>query len=369
MSVKRTSTMQSPIASKIRRTEEKKVTPYCTVRTSTPTEAKVLISDDVWTQVSTRFAKEMVVEACGGNPDMVFLKNGNPNGLLATFHMAYADHFPLALTPDDIWITIAQGFARHVAENAEAMRSVFTSHSEEKKVIEIEVPFVKGRRDNPWDQTFDQFKYHIAKLTKGGIADLMEANFSTTTPVSSAVSNIVLMESMKDDFDYRVWTRCGIPEFHIYGSPNDWRKLRAKAQELQQYGLEWWIPHLDKVLANFEGIVSGENPDQAFWEEAYKRTEMSGGDQITGWINVLFPYMSDGRNKYVEWSPAAPKGYFSQGNRSSDFPSGVSGVPIRWNYMGTIYQMKALGGHFGVGQRPDTKALAPYMTWAVAEMK
>src|SRR5690349_14786617 len=38
---------------------------------------------------------------------------------------AFALHYPLVLSPDDVWLCLAQGFARHVNENAEKLRERF----------------------------------------------------------------------------------------------------------------------------------------------------------------------------------------------------------------------------------------------------
>lgn len=42
--------------------------------------------------------------------------------LVEAVHEAFSRHYPLALSPDSIWLTIAQGFAHHVTENAETLR-------------------------------------------------------------------------------------------------------------------------------------------------------------------------------------------------------------------------------------------------------
>ena len=53
-------------------------------------------------------------------------------------HLAFSEHRPLLLTPDIIWITIAQGFAHHVNNHAEELRDRFVSHSG-KETLTIEV--------------------------------------------------------------------------------------------------------------------------------------------------------------------------------------------------------------------------------------
>lgn len=71
---------------------------------------------------------------------MAFDKN---NMLARAVHSAFYDHFPLRLSPDAIWITIAQGFANHVSENAEALRSKFVQFKGQEVITVGRPDFVK----------------------------------------------------------------------------------------------------------------------------------------------------------------------------------------------------------------------------------
>src|SRR5262245_27579971 len=53
--------------------------------------------------------------------------------LIQSVHIAFSDHRPLVLTPDSIWLTIVQGFADHVLENAEALRHRLVGHQGKKE--------------------------------------------------------------------------------------------------------------------------------------------------------------------------------------------------------------------------------------------
>ena len=57
------------------------------------------------------------------------LPNGIPverlvgvNAFVAAVNTVYALHYPLVLTPDAIWMCIAQGLAQHINANAEKLR-------------------------------------------------------------------------------------------------------------------------------------------------------------------------------------------------------------------------------------------------------
>jgi len=43
-------------------------------------------------------------------------------------HVAFSKHRPLVLSPDAVWLTIAQGFAQHVASDPKAIRHQLVRH-------------------------------------------------------------------------------------------------------------------------------------------------------------------------------------------------------------------------------------------------
>ena len=45
-----------------------------------------------------------------------------PETLLAAVFLAYSQHRPLVLTPDAVWLTIAQGVAHHKVVHADRLR-------------------------------------------------------------------------------------------------------------------------------------------------------------------------------------------------------------------------------------------------------
>ncbi len=49
----------------------------------------------------------------------------SPNAFIETVHLAYDNHLPLTLSPDDFWLCIAQGFGIHFNENVEELRERF----------------------------------------------------------------------------------------------------------------------------------------------------------------------------------------------------------------------------------------------------
>ena len=310
------------------------------------------------------------VESCYKHSDSVvqssrrgLSSSDRMNALVRAIHVAFDRHYPLVLSPDMIWLCIMQGLSLHVNENAEKLRSKFVSHQGKKEIVVRRDHFVKGQQ-NPWEDVFAEFSVNIRAHIGAQTHDLILPQFSTTDPVSKAVSEIVLMETVKSYFSYTVVTLCGIPEITLEGSPEDWRMIREKAEQLAQFDLEWWIPSLLPILDQFVAASSGD-VDQGFWSDIYKLNGGSGGPFCSGWILNLFPYLTHGRNPWIEIDRL---GSHRRGAATTDsFPSGLSRAPFVWKYFGTKYQMEFIGGFMAVKQDPKTLALRPELGWAVVE--
>jgi len=293
------------------------------------------------------------------------------NQFLATVHTAFADHYPLYLTPDMLWICITQGFAIHVKENAEQLRHKFVSHEGKEKIEIVRDLFVKGDPNNNWEGTFDSFsaliKNYIGEETHATIV----SSFSTTGPLEKAISEIVLMDAMQKYFSYSVSTMCGIPAFYLAGQKEDWNLLKTKAAALVKIDasvLDGWGVGLDsifdEILKAFDGVTN-----DVFWNSFYKYHNASGGAVVTGWVNILFPYVQQSSGVYrannisrVKWDT---KEHF-WGNKPNYFPMGISKVPFVWKCSGKEFDMEFAGGMVGASQN-DEGVLRPEFGWAVLE--
>lgn len=308
------------------------------------------------------------VEACGASADT--LAPFRSHGFVSAVHIAFDRHYPLVLTPDAVWLCIAQGFAAHVRLHAETLRKRLVSH-EGRATLEIRRDdFVKGSPTNPWPEVLGAFSDAIAAYGDGA-RRLVVSSFSTTGPAERAASEIVLMDTLRRYFDYHVGTLCGIPEIALAGTPEDWRSIRQRVEQLAPYDLAWWVdalrPVLDQVVASAEGRA-----DPAFWTSFFKRRDSSGGPFVTGWINVLFPYLLHHRdrqiirNEYVwRWPGDSERGAF--GATGPEILSGLSCAPFTWRIGGTAYPMQLVGGFAGIAQDPETLAVRPVIGWAVRD--
>ena len=246
---------------------------------------------------ATDYRNGVIKSSIDGDSLIFFGTNSFYNGMIN----AFASHRAVVLSPDVIWLLISQGFAVHVNLNSEELRDKIVYH-QGKKTLEVESPdhllYETDKVD--WDSIFNEFEKQIKSNTKNQIADIITADFSTTGVTEKIASQITLMESVKKYFDYKVWTLgCGIPDITLMGTPDDWRKVREKAQSLKGYGLDWWIDQLDPILKQFvdasQGVIDNE-----FWMEmvgsAQFRKTICGrpnGEtelKFDGWFTSFYPY-------------------------------------------------------------------------------
>jgi hypothetical protein len=291
------------------------------------------------------------------------------NGLAGAMHLAFDQHRPLVLDPDCIWLSIAQSFATHVDKNAEELRHHFVQHEGQETVKVQRDSFVKGSPHNDWVGCFDEFSSQIKEYI-GKKHDLIVADFSTTDSLRKAVSEVVLMDSMKSYFKYECHTCCGIPTITLEGTTEDWQKLRDKAQCLGEFGLSDWVDnHLGPVLDQFVEASQG-NVDKEFWQSMFKVNDASGGPNISGWVNALFLYVTDYhgnlvKNHVLEDSDYGARNCFG-GLGYDNLPSALSKVPFIWFYYDQEFEMDFVGGIVGVEQREDL-SLKPKFGWAVQD--
>jgi Domain of unknown function (DUF4419) len=117
------------------------------------------------------------------------------NSFFGAIHYAYAEHKPLVLSPDIIWLAICQGFGNHISENAEVLRSKFVSH-QGKKPLMVSRNFV-SKEVTYWEGIFEEIESLIAQNTHSDAVDLVSASFSTTTKVERTAFQLTLMNAMK----------------------------------------------------------------------------------------------------------------------------------------------------------------------------
>ncbi len=215
--------------------------------------------------------------------------------LVAALARAYAEHRPVCLSPDMIWLLIGQGIAHHINANAEELRRHFVRHAGQLTLSVRRDDFDKGSPDNPWSQVFGAFSAQIREHI-GPNHELFAASFSTTGPAEKAASEIVLLEAMQRYFHFLlVKFICGIPAITLEGTPADWQSIADRLEAFAPAGMEWWLSRLRPILRQFRAAAQGD-VDGPFWRSIYRiyqPDEPCSAHSAMGWINLFFPYLID----------------------------------------------------------------------------
>ena len=276
---------------------------------------------------------------------------------------AYANHHPFILSPDMVWLLIAQGFAHHVTNNAEELRSMFVDFKGKETLVVQNNAIRLDNPNSPWEDVFPEFTSKIGDETGAGLINTLTPNFTTTTPVNKIAADITIMDAMKEYFDYYVMTfMCGIPKITLEGTPDDWLKVLDKANALRKYKLDWWINEIEPPLKQFVRAANG-HVDTAFWRNMFKyhTLEKYGKPKvIDGWIIKFFPYDNDGkRNSLAELSSA------------NNLPNEMVTVDLKHILVDNkgkpikITPLELWAGFVGVKEDTQTFGLRPAIGWMI----
>ena len=288
-----------------------------------------------------------------------------------TIVKAYAEHRPLVLSPDMVWLLISQGFARYVNAHSEELRDQLVSHTGKMDlVVESEKELIHG--DPDWVKLIDGFAAQIGEYTKEDIAKTLTADFTTTGTIERITSQVTLMETVKSYFDYVVrYVACGIPSVTLTGTPKDWQKVLEKTKQLEKYGIGEWTKSLTPILTEFVNASKGK-PNQAFWQNIVKKgnvEQLIGGKcdprtptELDGWMLKFFP---DENGKTLDQVPHTHK-----------MPSERVYVDFKYQIIdpanGNVLvetPMQLIAGFIGTEVDTITHALTPKMGWVVRQLE
>ena len=333
--------------------------------------------------------EEVKKEALDHNPKIQAHATGKGKLIPGQFHplvqavyLAYKDHRPLVLSPDMVWLSLTQGFALHINENAEKLRDKLV-HFEGKKQIDVSGGGSMQALDNEgWAKLLPKFEDKIAEEVGKDLANLVNAKFSTTQLNETVAFQITLMDALSEYFAYSATFSCGIPEIILEGTPEDWEIIEKRIKAFEDYELDWWIKEVKPILKEFTLASSGKvNKD--FWSSIFQINTINmvcyQEQYVTGWISKFFPYIKGG-DKYIK-NPMLEVGldkiilknkttevinnYQLPSLQTSDFPSGISKAEILCNDNGIFYDMHFYAGFLGIKQDTKTLALRPEIAWLV----
>ena len=298
-------------------------------------------------------------------------------GFFAACLSAFAQHLPLALSPDHIWACILYAFAKHVDKHAEELRKNFVKHKGKKRLEVVADDTVmsggidpdSGSSAKAWEQTiFPSFSKQIRQHIGEKVHSAVVCDFSTTTATSRAAHEITLMSTMKHYFSYGMGSMCGIPKITLLGSEEDWVSVRTRAEALGELMTstfrKLWMPFLLPVLDEFVESYRGQ-VNHGFWQSMVKlRYEGGSGASsvVSGWMQILFPYLKSGE---LNMGLRLWQEMYFHGPDPDNIPAVISSAPVDWDYYGTTYNLHFQAGFTGCTQDPVDGTLTPVMGWHV----
>ena len=284
------------------------------------------------------------------------------------FVKAYAEHRPIVLSPDIVWMLIGQGFSHYVNENAEQLRELLVSHQgKQELVVQTDTNLLAPGAD--WAPALDGMFQKIDENSKGDIANLVVANFSTTGKVERMASQMLLMDVMKSFYEYVIaYISCGIPSITLEGTPDDWQKVLDKTHQLEKYGLGWWVNDLTPILQEFVNASQGR-VNQHFWQCIVKTRSIEEIDRggcgwtvpthVDGWFLKFFPFNQDGRTPD------------SVSVTSDNMLAEMVKVPFKYVHTDgvhtEVFPMEFWSGFVGVEENPNTYALRPKIGYMIVD--
>lgn len=308
---------------------------------------------------------------------LVSTSGATKHHLLNAILHAYNNHIGLRLTPDDILQCFNTVVVQCINDNSEKYRDVFVSHQGKKKLV-IVANTPPGKFN--WGDLVSMMSDKIDESVKTSLG--LESDFTTSTPVTKAVSDMMKMAAFKSYFSYGMMMMCGIRKVDLTGTLEDWLKLRGKIVKCgdiftSRGDMVNWSNHflkvLDMIIETYKasdvgsGVV-GMNPLPRhlvkFWSRIVTYVPYGSGGQkyVSGWAKVLVP--GTNYNKFPEKlnlldNDATPPSrekvdrYKYQNickewyQLCEDAPVGVSRVEAELNDYGMVYDFCCTVGHLG----------------------
>jgi hypothetical protein len=295
--------------------------------------------------------------------------------LLDAVARAFVDHRPLVLSPDAVWLTIAQGVAQHIRLNAAELRPELVGHQgREALVLEVLEPPADA---DEWRAAIERLGKEVVSRAAG--ADLFECDFTTSTEVERTASRVIMLDAYSPYFSFWLRPVCGIPRITLTGTVEDWQKIRSRVDRLSEFGLEKWVRSLAPIADEFVRAASGEH-NLWFWQRIYNPADAYGGPVITGWSARFYPYLTfsgatDRPNPLLDLPIGEPRnvertagGVKCPSIRTDQVPATLSRVMVRINNRRTG-KNTAVALHAGlVGVAQDRNwQLKPIAGWHVTE--
>jgi len=300
--------------------------------------------------------------------------------ILNGFYTAHANHYPIRLKPDDIWLLIVQCFSIHVNETSEKLRNMFVNFEGQKMItIDYENLTLIEQVDKKVAEDFSiKINEKLKEYLGNEIVEVLTPDFSTTTNDSKIVCKISIMSAFQKYFKYKMGLcGCGIPYLILEGTSEDYRKIITKANKLRKYDFDWYIdriiPLIDKMaeakegkidVEHFKSIIQKKEITEPYYRPSAREPEYVKFDYIEGWFLKFFGFIChySGYERF-EGESIKVKDFCDLANQML-----VAPFVVEEKLTKKSFELQYKVGYVGCDQN-DKKEVIPVMGWFIEPYK
>lgn len=296
-----------------------------------------------------------------------------PHPFVAMVGKAFANHYSIEISPDDIWLMILDGARLHVKNNRDLLKNKFVQDGADTVIHVYDNSLTMDSPGEQWMKDIDCIYDSLYKKLPKETRESFNVDFSTSTNVDRFVSKAMVMAVSSEYYSYMLTTLCGIPKIVIKGQQSDWINLKKHFNRIaKELDMPWWAEQVNPILDEFVNAFN-KKFNMEFWRGIYKYVDARGSGAvpgINGWVNRFFPYVD---KKELVQSDTLWGEVHSLERRSSwteplefkEFPIGRSAVPMVWHHSGKNEDLNLHTGFWGVYLDPKTKILRTVRGYAL----
>ena len=233
---------------------------------------------------------KLIVSSCDRDKKLISAESKSLHPLIQSACIAYAEHVPLVLAPDDIWFVILQNL-RLIQEEQSNCES-FVMHKE-KKILSIDVSdyIYEGREF--YEHVIMEYRDRMMSDIKKKYKELIEFDFTTSTKKEKICGQILFMNIVKDLYGFEMVGPCGIPSITLLGTISDWEKISKRVKLLEHFGYpKKCVDSIIGMVENIVSVLNGNKCNMTYWKRFFDYGDGCGGKFVNGHILSLFPYIS-----------------------------------------------------------------------------
>ena len=201
-------------------------------------------------------------------------------GFIHYLGQAWNRHYPVRITPTDIWYTIVGEIALEINKNPNNYATLFTTTPGEKQAIIIQTD---DEETIDIDMLVDRIKGLLP--TQG---DTFLPSFSTDTDISRFALNVSFCDMTSPYYNYFTMM-CGIPAVEVGGTEEDWKRIQTNLEMLENVfktsSLTFYLGRCRTLVGEMiKNTLKGNAADYFKKMVSVCKCGSGGEEDLSGWI-------------------------------------------------------------------------------------